>query len=571
MISGMAASLASLSLLVGCVGSIEGGAPESEDGTSGPGGKNPSDTSALCDSADEGCESAVPGAVAGEAPAPLSRFARLTHREWQNSVRDLLALDDLEDFSGTFRSDPSQQGYLFDNDANSLLVDEALWQAYQRAATQIAAYVVEDPARLEVIAPEAEDDQARTEQFIQTLGARAHRRPLTDQQIEVYQDLHALGPEFFPELSDFEAGAQLVLEAMLQSPYFLYRVEMSDEIQGGLIKLDSFEVASRLSYTLWDTMPDEELFEAAVSDELLDADKVAEHARRMLEDERAAPVLSSFHHQLFELERYQNILNEPSGLPELAEEENHRFVEHIVFETEGSLTDLLTSTETYANATLAELYGLEGDFSDEFELVQLDAEERRGLLTQIGFLASNANSGVPDPIHRGVFLSRRLGCVEIPVPPGEIPPLPAADGRTNRETVEAHTEKEGTTCIACHGTFINPFGFPFEYYDGLGRYRTEDNGQPVDGETEPTIGDEVFEVSNGIELADAFASSLQVHECYASHWLQFAFGRNAADEDEPLVARLGLSSKDAGMSVQALIVELVSSQPFLTRSTEDAK
>jgi hypothetical protein len=381
--------------------------------------------------------------------------------------------------------------------------------------------------------------------------------------------LYAQGPEFFPELPVFESGARLLIEAFLQSPYFLYRVEAGATAVNGLIPLDAYEVAARLSYTLWDTMPDDELFQAASASALATREQVALQARRLLESERAAEVLGSFHRQLFRTERYQGIANEPEGLADMAEEEHRLFVKHVVFDAAGSLKDLLTTNQTFVNSTLAELYGVPGNFTDQFELTELDPSERAGFLTQVGFLASNANSGIPDPIHRGIFLSRDLACLSIPVPPGDIPPLPNAAGRTNRETVESHTETPGSVCASCHGTFINPFGFPFEYYDGLGRYRTLDNGQPVNGAATVKLGLETVEVNNGVELVAALSESQAVHDCYAGHWLEFAMGRNTVRTDQNLITRVAKASKENNVAIKEILVELISSPAFLNRSTQE--
>jgi len=345
-------------------------------------------------------------------------------------------------------------------------------------------------------------------------------------------------------------------------------VESSARVKDGAIPLDGYETASRLSYALWDTMPDATLLQAAAAGELTSAAAVSAQARRLLDSPRAEPVLEHLHYQLLNVERYRGITRFPEEmLPDMAAEENRRFVQHVIFTRNGSLADLLTSTETFANKTLADLYGLTGQFGDEYQLVDLDPQQRSGFLTQIGFLASNANSGVSDPIHRGVFLARRMACINVPMPPPNIPPLPAANGRTNRETVTAHTEVPGSVCVGCHGAFINPFGFPFEYYDGLGRYRTEDNGQPVDGATSPALS-EAPHVSNAIELTQALATSKQVHECYARHLFEFAFGRLTSADDEALIQQVAVSSKDQGTSIRELEAMLVSSPAFLSRILE---
>jgi Protein of unknown function (DUF1592)/Protein of unknown function (DUF1588)/Protein of unknown function (DUF1587)/Protein of unknown function (DUF1595)/Protein of unknown function (DUF1585) len=495
------------------------------------------------------------------------RLARLTHAQWANTVVDLFEGLHLPSFAQTFRSDPRENGALFDNNADSLSVDQALWQAYQRAATQIAAHAAGDGEFLAKWAPDEGSVSARGEALIRAFGERVYRRPLDVAELESYRALFVGAREVFPDRPQLEAGAELVIQAMLQSPHFLYRVEDTAKVSTAE-PLSSYERASRLSYALWDTMPDSSLLDKAASGALDDAETVADEARRLLDSSRAEPVLQRLHYQLLYIDRYRSISRYPEeALPDMAAEENRLFLRHTILEESGTLSDLLTSTKTFANTTLAALYGLSGDFTDEYQLVELDPTQRSGIFTQIGFLASNANSGVPDPIHRGAFLARRIACMNVPMPPPNIPPVPAAEGRTNRETVAAHTEAPDSVCEGCHSVFINPLGFPFEYYDGLGRYRTEDNGHPVDGSSSLALEGKP-RVNNALDVAQALADSPEVHRCYAKHLLEFTFGRLTADGDDALVAQVAQASQADQQPIKQLVVQLVASPGFLSRTVE---
>jgi hypothetical protein len=496
------------------------------------------------------------------------RLARLTHSQWTNTVADLFDGVELPTFAQTFRGDPRENGALFDNNADSLSVDQALWQAYQRAATQIAAAAAANSDFLAKWAPDESSTSARGDELIGAFGKSVYRRPLDDDEVASYHALFAKGPQVFPDSSPFEAGAELVIQALLQSPYFLYRVEDMAKAGTNDEPLSAYERAARISYALWDTMPDGPLLENAEAGALADAEVVSKQARRLLDSPRAEPVLQRLHYQLLNIERYRSISRYPEeSLPDMAQEENRLFVQHVIFAQSGTLRDLLTSTQTFANKALADLYGLSGDFGADYQLVDLDPTQRSGLFTQIGFLASNANSGTPDPIHRGAFLARRIACMNVPMPPPNVPPLPAAGGRTNRETVASHTETPGSVCAGCHAVFINPLGFPFEYYDGLGRYRTEDNGQPVDGSSTPALEGNP-QVNSALELAQALANSGEVHRCYAKHLLEFTFGRLSATDDDPLIEQVAKASQDDQQSIKELVVQLVSSPAFLSRSVE---
>jgi hypothetical protein len=581
------AACVALSIAVsdGCDGSITAGgdgantsfdraadATRAEDMAHGGAG-----TPAAGDDDDDAMNGAGPGAEAdADAPAPATRAARLTHAQWENSVRDLLHLDASFSFADGLRSDPVQSGFLFDDNGATLQVDEALWSGYQRAAADVAAYVTSDAAHLAKLAPAGGSDAERSARLIDELGLRAHRRPLRAEEKSEYAALFAMGPTLYTGMSAFDASARALIEAVLQSPYFVYRIEESSEVAGDRIALDSYEIAARLSYALWNTMPDDALFDAAAGDRLRDPNEVAAQARRMLGDPRAEAVVLDYHAQLFQADRFAKVApasafypNAPVGLGLLAATEHAEFVRDLVFAEDGGYGDMLTSTSTFVNADLAEVYGVSGVSGSSFVKVALDPAQRRGIFTQIGFLAVNATSVDPDPIHRGVFLARRIACMQIAAPPANVPPLPAAQGRTNRETVAAHTEKEGTVCASCHAGTINPLGFPFEHYDAIGAYRTLDNGHPIDSASEPLIGGERTEVADALGLATALAQSRDVHRCYVRHWLEFAYGRPAQPEDDAIIARLGDASLAGALSIEDLVVGLVTSPAFAQRSAEE--
>jgi hypothetical protein len=221
------------------------------------------------------------------------------------------------------------------------------------------------------------------------------------------------------------------------------------------------------------------------------------------------------------------------------------------------------------NKDLATIYGITGTFTDAFTEASFDASERKGILTQIGFLASNSTTTTPDPIHRGVFVAKRILCTHIATPPGNVPPVPDAAGRTNRQTVEDHTQQPGSVCINCHGPIINPLGFPFENYDATGAYRTEDANQPVDAATTPKIDGKEIAVNDALDLADAIAASADAHACYAQHWLEYAYGRPSTDVDAPIITRLGKGSTAGQLPIKDLVVALVKTESFLTRSIEE--
>lgn len=518
-----------------------------------------------------------PGLYTEDTPVPATRTARLSHEQWESTVQDLLHLAAPSGLSGTFRADPAQAGFLFGNNAETLEVDQTLWGTYQRAAQELAAQATSDPAllgRLSSGAGATDEERART--LITELGRRAHRRPLSADDVEQYMAVWTVGSTSFPGVPAYEAGVRLVLEAMLQSPYFLYRIEQSTDEDDGVVPLDGWEIVSRLSYLIWNTMPDEELFRAAEDGTIRDEAVLTGQVERMLADGRATDVVARFHEILFEADDFPGIAPAPAFFPDVAPElgayavaEQDLFVRDL-YERGAGVRELLTSNETFVNAELARIYGLSGDYGDALEPVTLDPAQRAGILTHVGFLASNATSVNPDPIHRGVFVARRIACIQIAAPPANVPPLPAIDETmTTRQAVEAHTEQEGSICANCHKAIINRFGFTFENYDAIGAYRTEDAGQVVDASGAPPLDGRNVAVHDAVELAGHLGGSRDVHDCYVKHWVEFAYGRPSAEQDEPLVTRLGEQSATEGLSMRELLVGLATSRAFLNRSTEE--
>lgn len=547
--------LASAGTLAACGGTLSG----SEEGTSGP-------------------------SVVGEddIPSDSTRFRRLTHSEWRKTTIDLFGLSPgdslysiIESAVGNFRNDPVQGGYLFDGNAESLDVDSLLWNSYNGVAREIAAAFVLDTALMNTLVPSGGTDTERAREFITQFGERVHRRPLDSTQVDTYLDLFTYGTTSYSDTPGFAGGIRVLLEGLLQSPFFIYRIEASDEVSGGMIPLDGYERAARLSYFFWGTMPDDALFAAAEAGELDSADGVRAQAARLIADPRASESIVNFFEKLMDVEKYENIAPSANAFPDLpstfAESlagETRSFVEGELFEKDGGVLELLTSTTGYVNADLAPIYGLDGSFDADFQQVGFDPNERSGIFTQAGFLAVNATSSQPDPIHRGVFVAKRINCIKIAAPPDNVPPLPTPDGQSNRQLVEEHTEAEGTSCRNCHSTIINPFGFAYEHYDAIGAYRTMDGPHQVDAASEAFVGGELTYVENAIDLARLMAESAEVHECISSHLVAFAQGRNVVPEDEKLISDLGAASLGDGSSFKQLMIEMATADSFLNRPKE---
>ncbi|MFT3775318.1 MAG: DUF1592 domain-containing protein [Minicystis sp.] len=508
-----------------------------------------------------------------EATLATSRFPRLSHLQWENTVQDLLYLSAPSGLSASFTGDPL--GGIFDNNESSLMVTPGLWADYQLAAEELSAKVTSDPALLAKLIPaDAPSDAAgKTKAFIESFGMRAYRRPLTSAEVSTYLAIFAKGKDVVEGPDDFTKGVKLALQAFLQSPHFVYRVEASSEAgDDGLIPLTGYEIAAKLSYMLWNTMPDDALFKAAESGKLDTAEGVLDEAQRLLADDRAHAMVAWFHKQLYQYDHYDDLNKDTTKFPNFdpalgadMKREAQMFIDDVVFGGGGGIREILTQPTTFVNDKLAAIYGLEGNFTSEMVKVDLDPKERAGFLTHIGFLASNATKLEQHSIHRGVFVNRRVICAQLPDPPNNVPPLPpASQFDTNRERVESHTGK-GTCGATCHGTIINPVGFAFEHYDAIGQFQTLENGHPINSADSYQLGDKTISYEDAIEFDAIIGESSQIHECYAKSWLEYGYGRAAQAADKETIVSLGQASRKG---TQALILALTQTKAFRTRAPQ---
>jgi hypothetical protein len=512
------------------------------------------------------------------APAPSSRMVRLTNQQWENTVTDLLRLAAPLGLSKSFVAAPLLTA--FDTNGGVLAVDSNNREDFQTAAEAIAKQVAHDSKLLLQVAPMAADPAVRAKTFIQTFGMRAFRRPVTDADTARYLTLFNKGAALLASGDAFVDGVELVLRAMFQSPNFLYRIETSTTVAAGRIPLTDFEVASRLSYSLANTMPDDALLSAATARQLQTREAVAAQAKRLIASPAGQATISNFNYQLFKLREYDQIGKDvqkaPAFTPELnadLKQEVLSFANDIVYGQDRGITEMLSATYTFANSRVAKVYGLTAPAPpaagqpDPFVKVNLDPAQRAGILTQAGFLASNADEQTPSIIVRGVHIGKDVLCVTIPAPPDVVPPLPAIDpNSTNRKRVATLTMNP--PCSGCHTTVINPLGFAFEKLDGYAQVRTMENGQPIDTTGSYNIDGKDVSFSGALELIKAIAGSQQAQDCYASHLIEYLYGRDVDpgnEADRNLVLQAGVHAK-ANPSTKTLIENLVATGAFLTRA-----
>ncbi|MCH9684508.1 MAG: DUF1592 domain-containing protein [Deltaproteobacteria bacterium] len=543
--------------LGGCYSGLDVGADADSSGDDDP----VNDPEAQCEEANAGS---------------LPRMVRLTHSQYDNTVRDLLGLD--LDSSSVFLPDPLVGG--FSNNAESLTVTDRLARDYRRAAEEIAEALGEQPEVLSALIPcDAGAGQACADQFIASFGRRAYRRPLTVDEQAAFAAIFAAGDGLYNSGSAFDQGIQLVVEAFLQSPHFLYRVELSSTVDAEdptIVPLSGYEIASRLSFLMWNSMPDDELLDAAAAGELDTAQGVEQAARRLLADARATGPVRDFHYQWLRLEEYETINKNAEvfpqyqpGMSHVMEEETLRFIERVMLEQDGTWTDLMTTPGTFVNAETAGLYGLDGsNYGEELTWVDLPATERKGILTQSGFLATNAYADITSPIHRGVFVQRNILCAAIPEPPGNVDPtLPDFEGeiRTTRDAVEVHTSP--VSCGGCHDS-INAPGFLFEGYDAMGQVRATENGVPVDTASTVVVGAEEHQFAGAMDFIDHVAESEVARRCYLTQWFRYANMRQETFDDQCTLDGLHQVLQDTDYNLRELLVAMTQTTTFRFRASE---
>jgi hypothetical protein len=476
-------------------------------------------------------------------------------------VRDLLKLTALPGVSSNFATDPPNG--TFSNNERKLFVSSTLWSDYARAADSLATKLAGDSQALSRLTGNTTDSAA----FIRSFGRRAFRRPLTPAEEQSYQKLFSQGPTLVGSGNAFADGVRLVIEAVLQSPKFLYRSELGNDGAA----LSGYEMASKLSFLIRNTAPDDAMLDAAGRGEFDSSAGVVARATAMLEEPAAEAAVERYHAELFGLARYSSIDKDRTKFPAYTEAMNaelelaDRMFLGRIFKSDLGVRDIFTSPLAFVSASTAKIYGVTASGQGLAE-VMLGAD-RPGLLTRLGFLAYNGNLFEPDPIHRGVDVINRLMCLDLLPPPDvEIEPVPPAKmGQTNRQRVDAHTG-DGTCGQGCHSTLINPMGFAFENFDALGQSRTTDNGKPVDTTGTVSIGGQLKQFTGAPELMTLLSAAPVVHGCYAKRLAEFTLMRDVATGDRAVVDRVEAVSVKNSASVKAMLLELIADPSFLKRN-----
>lgn len=498
---------------------------------------------------------------------PATPLRRLTRFEYNNTVRDLL--DTSLTPADAFPPDEIADG--FTNNALVLTVAALHAEKYMEAAETLAAEAVSNLPALVTCDPAAIGEDACAREFAEDFARRAYRRAPEPEDIDALMTAFAAGAA-----TSFDKGIEVMVRAALQSPHFLYRVEFTGgETPGvGMVRLNGYETASRLSYLLWGSAPDEALLSAAENGGLDTPEQIQTLARSMLQDPKARPAVAEFYRQWLGMPRLESTGKDPEAFPlwsndmrEAMIAENAAVVDAIIWGDSPTLATLLTEPLGLPQGPLADLYGM----SPSQTAVALPADQQRsGVLTLPGFLAVQAHPDQTSPVLRGKFVRSKLMCTPPPPPPPEAnitPPDPAAGG-TARARFSAHsTDPE---CAACH-QLMDPLGFPFENYDSIGAYRTTDAGEAIDVSGEMVASLDMDGEFNGVgELAVKLAGSGQVRDCVATQWYKYSMGRGAETGDVCSLSPLQQAFEVSGGDLVEMMVALTQTEAFLYRLSVDA-
>lgn len=521
-------------------------------------------------SSSEGADAASKsGSAEGATQFPLSR---LTRAQYQNSLRDLFGAAAVDGVALP-PADVSVEG--FDNNTAAQTPSAALIEAYQTAAAEVATIALAEPQALLKCVPQSRpDEDACAMAFFGTYGKRIYRKPMAPADVQSLQDFYASRRDAG---SDFVSAMRLSLQAMLQSPEFLYRVEVGAPVatRPGVVQLLPYEMASRLSYLLWNSTPDDALFAAADAGELATPEGLEKQARRLLAEPRSHAAMRAFYSQWLRFDKMKNLSKDKEMFPTFGtatltsmQDSADKFMEGVFFGG-GTLTTLLTDNHAWVNDTLAPLYGVPAPGGAELKLVTVDATQRSGILTDVGMMAGFAHETADAPVLRGVFVLDRLLCSPPPPPPPDIPAAPtpsASEPKTTRERFALQHEQGA--CAGCHRD-IDGIGFGFSHYDATGQWRTTDSGFPVDASGWFASGSGLEGTFHGaVELGQRLATSPTVQTCVASQWMRYALGVDADGLEEAQVKPVVDAFVASGSKMQELAVAFTKSDAFRMRTVQ---
>jgi hypothetical protein len=496
---------------------------------------------------------------------------RLNRAEYNNTVRDLLGVD----FKPADDFPHDDTGYGFDHIGDVLSLSPLLLEKYFTAAESIMDRVftnTELKSRVLVCAPTASTTNACLRQIVEKFARRAYRRPVTGAETG---RLVALARVWLDQGEPFDTAVKWTCQAVLVSPGFLFRAESQPgpDDPKQVHSLDEFSLASRLSYFLWSSMPDEELFSLAERGRL--RKELPKQLQRMLKDPRSEALVQNFAGQWLQFRNLKNMAPDRGVFPAFDDElrESMRQETELFFANllhgDRSVMDLLVADYTFVNDRLARHYGLkEPGTGAKFQQVSLKGTRRAGVLTQGSVLLVTSNPTRTSPVKRGKWVLENLLAQPPPPPPPNVPPLKEskedAAGASLRERMVQH--RADPLCSSCHAQ-MDPIGFSLENFDGIGAWRDKDGGFPIDASGQ-LPGREQFVGPDGLARLLAGKRREQFLRCVAEKMLTYALGRGLEYYDRCAIDRIVSQMEKRGDRFSALVEAVVTSTPFQMRRGE---
>ncbi len=519
-----------------------------------------------------GCTESDPGSAAPAVDAGPTALRRLTAEQYANSVRDVLG----DTITVPRRIDPDERsaGLLAVGSTFAGITSSGL-EKYESAATLIAAQALDADHRDTTVpcepASTTAPDDACTQAFIEQTGRQLFRRALTPQELEERVDIAA---EAARTLNDFHAGLEFALMSLLVSPDFLFRVEQSrvDPANPAQQRLTSQAVATRLSYLLWNSTPDDALLDLVDADALLEREVLIAEVERMLDSPRAEDGIRALFSDAYDFRQFDvGVVNKdttlfPSFTQTIAEDSKEQTLLTIVdhLRRGGDYRDLFTTRRTFLNRELGQLYQVPVVTSTGFETHMFaDDGPRAGVLSHASLLALHSHPGRSSATLRGKFVREVLLCEDVPTPPADIDfsIVEDIDGerRTARQRLEAHVSNEG--CAGCHNR-MDPIGLAFENFDAIGAYREQENGVTIDasGDLDGVAYD------SAIGMGEALHDHPRLGSCFVRTLYSYAVGREAEASELPLLDYLAEQFALSEFRVNDLVREIALSDGFLTTS-----
>jgi hypothetical protein len=493
---------------------------------------------------------------------------RLNRAEYNNTIRDLVGVD----FKPANDFPVDDAGYGFDNIGDVLSMPPLLLEKYLAAAEQIVDKAFQSPEiKKKLLNPPldpkfSKDRGARA--VLRYFADHAYRRPVSDAELKRLQRLVDGAQK---NGDTYEKGLQLAMEAVLVSPHFLFRIEMGaeDEKPTAFYPLTDWELATRLSYFLWSSMPDEELFTLCRERTLRKDGNLEKQVQRMLKDPKSAALVDNFFDQWLQIRGLKTFTPNPEQFPTFNEElraamqkETELFCEHIIKE-DRSVLEFLDANYTFVNEPLAKHYGIDGVKGNDFREVVFKDNARGGVLTQASILAITSNPTRTSPVKRGKWILENILGTPPPPPPPGVPELKedkAALSGTLRQRMEQH--RADPNCAACHQR-MDPLGFGFENFDAIGAWRTREGSSDIDA-SGVLPGGQKFNGPAELRSILKKRESAFTH-CLTEKMLTFALGRGMERYDKCTVDEVARNVAKEDYKFSSLVVEIVRSEAFQKR------